>query len=242
MAERHEFTELEDNGFKTFADKDKVRLMTEKWGLGELTARTFSFTGNLPVPFDPEAFFIEFFETPRTCVDKVKSMELEALTTNSIGPSFWKKMWTPPNEICRNAVGHYIKKCPDHHVRGMWLTDCLQVALLDEDSEEYYAFSAEDRKELIFQVIKLLVIGGEICQYEDEWDVYEPVVTSLYRDLVGQSVVKQASGAIAITARAYLVKKTNETTIAHDPERSMCLLVIDPVGKKVRMLSYRAAL
>lgn len=235
------FEELPDNGFKTFADKDKVALINEKWGLRDLTARTFSFQGNLPVPFDPQAFFTEFFKTPRTCLAAVKSMELEPLTTNAIGAKFWKKLWTPPNEICRSSTGHYIQKCPDHHVHGLWLSDCLQVALLDEDSEEYDVFTPEDRRELLFHVIKLLVIGGEVCQYEDEFDVYEPVIISLYRDLIGQSVVKAQSGAISIVARPYLLKKTNDVSTYRDPDRSIYLLVVDTVGKKVRVLSFDAS-
>lgn len=232
------FEELQENGFKTFQDKEKVSLINDKWGLKDLTVRTFSFQGNLPVPFDPKAFFIEFFKTRGTCLSSVKSLELEPLTTNAIGAKFWKKLWTPPNEICRNNPGHYITKCPDHHVHGLWLSDSLQVALLDEDSEEYDVFTPEDRRELIFHIIKLLVIGGEICQYEDEFDVYEPVITSLYRDLIGQSVVKQASGAISIIARPYLLTKTNDVPTGHDPDRSIYILCVDVVGKKVRVLQF----
>jgi hypothetical protein len=44
--------------------------------------------GNLPVPFDPEAFFIEFFKIPRTATSAVKSVELGSLTTNAIGRNY----------------------------------------------------------------------------------------------------------------------------------------------------------
>lgn len=240
MAENWEFTEQADNGFQTWADKDKMTLINEKWGLNGIKARTFNYTGELPTPFNPQTFFSALLNTKGVASEEVKSLDLEPLTTISVGNKFWKKLWTPPNNICRNATGHYINKCPDHHVRGMWLSDCLQVALLDEDSEEYEVFTQEDRKELLFQVIKLLVLGGEICQYEDEWDTYEPVITSLYRDLIGKSVVKNTSGAISVVARAFLLTKTNGKSILSNPDRSMCLLVIDTVTKKVRMLEYLA--
>ncbi|EAY20714.1 hypothetical protein TVAG_390970 [Trichomonas vaginalis G3] len=240
MSERWEFTELDDNGFKTWADKEKMKLINEKWGLNGIKARTFSYNGELPVPFNPETFFKSFLNTKGIGSEEVKEVDVEPLSAISIGNKFWKKLWTPPNNICRNATGHYINKCPDHHVHGMWLSDCLQVALLDEDSEEYEVFTPEDRRELLFHVIKLLVLGGEICQYEDEWDTYEPVITSLYRDLIGQSVVKNTSGAISIVARPYLLKKTNGKSILGNPDHSACILVIDTVGKKVRMLQYLA--
>ena len=124
----------------------------------------------------------------------------------------------------------------------MWVSDLLQSAILDEDGDEYEAFTPEDRRELIFQVIKALVIGGEICQYEDTWDAYEPVVISLYKDLIGQSVVKNTSGAVNIVAKAFLLTKVNGKDVRMDYERSFCLFVVDTVGKKVRILNYRCAL
>ena len=74
--------------------------------------------------------------------------------------------------------------------------------------------------------VACLVLGGEICQYEDNWDVYEPIITSLYRDLVGQSVVKNSSGAVSIIARAFLLKKVNDTNILSDPDRSFYIVVV----------------
>jgi hypothetical protein len=38
----------------------------------------------------------------------------------------------------------------------------------------------ENRKEFIFQIMIAIVFGGEYCQYEDNWDEYEKIITSTY--------------------------------------------------------------
>jgi len=239
--ERWTFEEEQKPGFSTLEKKDMMNLLVSKWGLSDMVLRSFVYTGEIPVPFNPSDFFLSFFQTRGLSTFKVESLVVEELTANTTGKGIWKKLWTPPNNIMRNSSGHYITKCPDHHVRGMWLSDCLQVAIFDEDSEEYDAFTPEDRKELIFNVMKSCVIGGQICQYEDEFDVYEPVITSLYKDLVGQSVVKTSSGAISVVARAYILKEINQERVRLDEDRSFCFLVIDTVAKKVRLMSYNCA-
>jgi hypothetical protein len=226
----------------TLADKEKGPLILEKWGLRRLDARVYSFTGQLPVVFDPIDFFMQFLSVPGISVDEVTSIELESLTTNTVGGSFFKKLWSGPHRLVRDIPGHPIQKCMDKRVNNVWVSDLLQLAILDDESDEYGAFNEADRRELIFQVIKALVIGGEICQYEDTWDIYERVVTSLYKDLVGQSVVKNTSGAVSIIAKAYLLTKVNGKDVRIDYDRSFCLLVADPVGKKVRMLNFHCAI
>jgi hypothetical protein len=206
-----------------------------------MEARTFTFTGQIPVVFDPTDFFMQFLAVPGISVGEMKSIELEPLTTNTIGGSFFKKLWAG-NRLARDSPGKPIQKCLDRRVNGIWVSDLLQTAILDEDSEEYEVFSPSDRQELIYQLMKILVVGGDICQYEDEWDSYEGIVTSLYKDIVGQSVVKNTSGAVSIIAKAYLLKKVNGKDVRMDFDRSFCILVVDVVGKKVRMLNYRCAI
>lgn len=238
MSTKFEFTELPENGFSTFSDKDKGSLILEKWGLHNLIIRTFSFTGQMPTVFDPMDFLMQFFKTKGVASQGVESIEFDTLTTNVTGRTFWKKLWSGSTKLVRDVGAHPIQKCIDRKINGIWVSDLLQTALLDDESEEYEIFTENDRNELIFHVMKALVLGGEICQYEDNWDVYEPIITSLYRDLVGQSVVKNSSGAVSIIARAFLLKKVNDTNILSDPDRSFYIVVVDPIGKKVRVLNF----
>lgn len=241
MTEKFEFTELPENGFSTFSDKDKSSLIIEKWGLQGLIIRTYSFSGQMPTVFDPMNFLMQFFKTKGVASQGVESIEFDTLTTNVTGRTFWKKLWSGPVKLVRDVGAHPIQKCIDRKINGVWVSDLLQTALIDDESEEYEVFTENDRNELIFHVMKALVLGGEICQYEDNWDVYEPIITSLYRDLVGQSVVKNTSGAVSIIARAFLLKKVNDTNVLSDLDRSFYIVVVDPIGKKVRVLNYKCS-
>jgi hypothetical protein len=241
MAVRFVFEPAPEQTLPTLADKAKGPLILEKWGLSRLQSKIYTFAGQLPVVFDPITFFTQFLSVPGVSIGDIHSIELETLTTNTVGNAFFKKLWTGPHRLVRDVPGKPIQKCMDKKVNDLWVSDMLQSAIVDDDSDEYEAFSESDRKELIFQLIKAVVIGGEICQYEDTWDVYEPIVTSLYKDLVGQSVVKNTSGAVSIVANAYLLKKVNGKDVRSDYDRSFCLLVVDSYGKKVRMLNHRCA-
>lgn len=242
METKFEFAELPENGFSTLNDKEKRSLILEKWGLNRLCARTFTFNGQLPTVFDPKDFLLQFFKSKGVTTTAVESIEFETLTTNVTGRTFWKKLWSGSVKLVRDVGNHPIQKCIDRKVHGVWVSDLLQTALVDDESEEYEVFTENDRKELIFHVMKALVLGGEICQYEDSWDVYEPVVISLYRDLVGQSVVKNSSGAVSIVARAFLMTKANDLNILSDPDRSFYIVVVDSIGKKVRLINFMSSI
>ena len=231
------FNEINENEFKTFNNKEYIQLF-EKWGLSSIISKSYNFTGEITLPFDSNKFLLNFLNTKGISIEKIENIEFETLTTNSTGKNFWKKLWTSPNNIIRNSSGHYISKCPDHHIKGMWLSDLLQVAIFDEDSEEFKIFTKEDRKELLFHIMKFCVIGGEICQYEDEWDIYEPIITSLYKDLIGQSIVKNSSGSLTIISRAFLLTKINNLNISNDLNRSFYIIVIDSISKKIRILKF----
>lgn len=56
--------------------------------------------------------------------------------------------------------------------------------LLEEDSDKYHKISADDRQEFLFKVFKHVVLGGELCQYEDIVPPYIDTAKIIYRDMV----------------------------------------------------------
>lgn len=56
--------------------------------------------------------------------------------------------------------------------------------LLDEESDEFRLFSKTERAQFIFKLFKMLVLGGEYCQYEDKLEPYLECTKKIYKDLV----------------------------------------------------------
>lgn len=55
---------------------------------------------------------------------------------------------------------------------------------LDEESQGYNLYNEFEKREFIYRVLKLLVLGGSLCQYEDRIQPYLEVTKSLYKDLI----------------------------------------------------------
>lgn len=56
--------------------------------------------------------------------------------------------------------------------------------LLDEDSDEYSLYTEDERKEFVFRIFQMFVLGGMFCQFEDTLQPYLDVTRSIYKDLV----------------------------------------------------------
>lgn len=53
-----------------------------------------------------------------------------------------------------------------------------------EESEHYSAYSAEERDEFLFRLLRHLALGGALCQYEDTIAPYLDAARTLYKQLV----------------------------------------------------------
>ena len=100
----------------------------------------------------------------------------------------------------------YIKKEPDEIVEGLSLGDRLRYALAWEDSEYFEALQDDAiQNEFIFKFFKMVVLGGSMCQYEDNIKEYLECIKGLYKDLV--TVAKDPdSGEIKIQTFAFEIK------------------------------------
>jgi hypothetical protein len=66
----------------------------------------------------------------------------------------------------------YIQKCMSEYFEGIEVCDKIRECLLMEESESYCVFSEEQRKEFLFRVFQMLLIGGSLNQYEDKLTPY----------------------------------------------------------------------
>jgi hypothetical protein len=74
-----------------------------------------------------------------------------------------------------------LKADPKLHCSLRKVSDKLREMLVNEDSENCNVFGEEEQRELIFQIFKLLAIGGGMCQCEDTVNPYLDATKTLYK-------------------------------------------------------------
>ncbi|CAH8450158.1 unnamed protein product [Dicrocoelium dendriticum] len=77
-----------------------------------------------------------------------------------------------------------IVKCYDHVLDSLIISDELGKFILDSDFEKYAVISLKEREEFLFRLFSHLYIGGELCQREENINVYIDFTRNIYRDLV----------------------------------------------------------
>lgn len=144
---------------------------------------------------------------------------------------------------------------------------CPQI-LVDEEDEDWHLFSAGERAELLVQLLRLLVVGGKWCQYEDTVTPYIDTARAIYKDLVrcadqprinthvhltaeafGQawflvdSVEKDPDGLVVVRSVVLKVVARDENgepilPLNPDHPQDVVFLCIDPVRRTVNVLSH----
>lgn len=229
---------------KEFEIKQKLL----QWNLsGALHLQRFRVHRRLPSD-DDEALLAEFFQDevahqvlPFPSRLGGPSKELELLKPESNGPStlqferlrlsvtsmaFFDKLESA-GIVARDGS---IRGCMDEDLDGITAGDLLTEMVANPDSENCDVFSAEDKKELIFQLFSTLVIGGgALRQPDSRLEAYESVTRTLYRALVSvKKSLPSASGKrdIELTSRVYRVH--GDALFQAAPSRfHSCFAIID---------------
>ena len=121
-------------------------------------------------------------------------------------------------------------------VCAVLVSDRLRKLLLDDSSEEWELFSAAEREELIFHVLRRLAIGGGMNQYEDSIEPYLKLTKAAYKDLV--TVNKSAGGALQVSSLTFAVESVAGGSASLFPRPSphnFCYVVVDPVARRVKL-------
>jgi hypothetical protein len=73
-------------------------------------------------------------------------------------------------------------------------------------------FKEADKKELIYHLLKVVCVGGAMCQAEEHFGEWKDMTKAMYKDLV--NVSKKAGGSgIEIKSHAFLVDKWGESEV-----------------------------
>lgn len=208
----------------------------QKWGLvNEMELCKFRFNQGFNV-FNIERFLKDLLNSAEFRASMpvfgsklspvVDSVKFEKLSTEVINMGFF-------DILCDKDISTesgYIKKEPDEYLEGMVMGDRLRYALAFEESEYYLIFDDEMRKEFIFRVFKHLVLGGSICQYEDNVNEYLKNTQLLYKDLV--TVFKDSeTGEVKVGSHVFEIKMFDDTELFGDSDhpQNWAYVIVDPI-------------
>eukprot|EP00967_Tisochrysis_lutea_P062338 scaffold79984_cov31-Tisochrysis_lutea.AAC.1 len=234
-------------GIKSLGEKSAKELLA-KWNLDvHMQAHSFRYDQHF-TPQQLDAFLCDFFNDPTVqatapvCTGRqihswgsmgsVSSVKADRLSTSVVRLDFFDRL---EKEVDIVRAG-YIAKCLDVPCEEMVIaSDKLRLMLLDESSEEWGAYSRDERRELIFHILSRLAIGGGLNQYEDHIEPYLTMTKSLYKDLVAV----QKDGAGQLHVRSIALQVLNAAGAVHPlfptPSRhNFCYLTIDPLQRHVR--------
>ncbi|KAM9451745.1 cilia- and flagella-associated protein 300 isoform 2-T2 [Clarias gariepinus] len=206
------FTFLPNKKF-TFLEDAQISELLMKWSmLGRISVQAFNF----------DQFFQSYMKNDFALDPCVKN-SLQILDTSGV----WKPLGRDVTHvdvqlipctkvsmdvfdpIFTSGIVHpsgHIAKC-FHEVHTDF--DELRMMLLEEDSDNYHVVSQCDRKEFLFRLFKHMVLGGELCQYEDVISPYIETAKNMYKDLVRMIMA--------------CVIPLEETTSRHSP---ICALIL----------------
>jgi cilia- and flagella-associated protein 300 len=217
--------------------------LCKKWNLdGTHTSLTFKMTSRWNDD-DTEKFVVDFFNDKEvrkhfqvaatkgrtSLLGNAKSATFEKLRTNVTNMKFFDRL----RDVDIVAKSGYIRKCMEEDFEGVAAGDKLRRMLVDEDDEEYCLYDDEEKQELIFHIFKRLVIGGSMCQWEDEIKEYEKLTKEIYRELL--TVHKsQSTGGVEISTIALNIKDIEGLSIfPNESEHNFCYLCVDSIQSQV---------
>lgn len=130
----------------------------------------------------------------------------------------------------------------DEWVDGIQLSNRLRKALLWEESEYFLDLQEQSiQNEFIFKLFQMLVIGGSMCQFDDNAKEYLEVVKSLYKDLV--TVAKDSeTGEIKVHSHVFLVEAIDgldKLFPMKDHPQNWFFVIVDPIHWHVTFLYHK---
>jgi cilia- and flagella-associated protein 300 len=238
--------------FKSLQSSETRQLLT-KWNVDTSSQlATFSYNRKFDEAFadsffrdllNSEAFQTNFgaatSATTFSTLGQVSNVELKQLPTTMTTLAIFDRL----KENGLVAASGSIKKCLEsvsEDFDNVPIADEVRKAVLDWDSDHYDDFSDEERDELLFRLFQHMLIGGPLCQYEDELNDVLATVKNLYRDLV--CVWKDSStGQVQVGSKVYSICSVEDGTVPlfpHDSMHNCCYACIDPVQRKVHVYYF----
>jgi len=230
-----------------FTQNKDVQSLFEKWDL-KLDIQYFNFdkvAQDVDLPtllknmFEDESVLKKLGLNPY-----VNKCEVEQLSTTIMNMAFLDRYKQQDLEplICRES-GTLVGCSPDLK-EGIQVDDELRCALADQSSVHYYLYNEDEQSEFLFRLFKLLVLGGPVCQYENDINVYLDTAKSLYKDLL--SIKQNVNGQKVIRSRVFEIELSKGDQnyapggpVASYHTQNKCFVIIDPFYRHITTLTHR---
>ena len=219
----------------------------EKWGLSQnMELVKFRFNTSFELQ-DLQRFLKDLFNDPVIKKNfpplssvilpdekkEIENFKYKVLSTQATTMDLFDPMYE--NDLVTADTG-YIHQDYDVYVEDITVSDKLKQAMLVEDSEAYGAFSPEQRDEFLFHIFKRIVVGGSLCQYENNVEPYLEMTKCFYKDLV--SAAKDPdSGKIyirSVPVEILSIEKSNLYRKKYHPQ-NFFYVIIDPFQRYVHL-------
>ncbi|CBY34576.1 unnamed protein product [Oikopleura dioica] len=220
----------------------------QKWNL-ELKFNTFNY--DKPADeIDMARLIQNFFEDEKLLLSLqmdryVNKIDVRQLNTDIMSMDFFDILYKASEPPVLRQTGHIVG-CPPDVRNGVAVEDELRKMLLDEESENYDLFKEDEREELIFELFSSLVLGGPLCQYEDEIDQYFETTKTIYKDLV--AIKQNSAGVKDIRTAAFIVdvqKQKNCISTHYQPggachphQQTKMFFLVDPFYRHITIMSH----
>ncbi|TGZ59440.1 hypothetical protein CRM22_009063 [Opisthorchis felineus] len=210
---------------------------------GRLHARTFSFDENFKL-YDHNVFIGCLLKSPGVIcalksdglvVPEYKHLLVEAVPCGSTDMTICRKI-----KALTARENGMIKKCYDDVIQSVLVSDELRKFLLDEE-HPYSEVTTAQRAEFLFRLFAHVCIGGEVCQNEENIDVYIEFTRKLYRDLL--SVQKNPdTKELQIVSLIYKVELEDDTGVVFPSAvrhpNTFFYAIVDPFKRNVILLYH----
>ena len=119
------------------------------------------------------------------------------------------------------------------------IQDKLREMLLNPESENTNIFNSQQKKEFLFHLLKLICIGGSMCQPEDKFLEWKNAIRDIYKDLV--TVYSDKQGKIRISSKIYHIdpRGTCLSLFPRESPYNKCYVVVDSSKNEITMLYKR---
>ncbi|GMI01784.1 hypothetical protein TrVE_jg7205 [Triparma verrucosa] len=228
-----------------FQKTTKAKDLLQKWNLSpDLKVIKFRIEGHMRR--DPESLLATckaVVSDPTVCAslgvaipDTPDEIKIDSLSSTVLNMNFFDVLMQDDEVVTSTDM---VRACMDETFDGVTIQDKLREMLVNSDSENGCIFTEAQKNEFIYHMLKLVVVGGSMCQSEEKFFEWKEMTKALYKDTV--SVMKSAkTGKVEICSSAFhidpwgsspLFKKNNSHNkyyISLDPAAGTATIVYKP--------------